>query len=108
MPATGNVVLVPFWNVTSTVSPTRRSRSFAGSWWTRMPPFGQALVAALDDVDVDELLEGEGSTAPMAFCSPSMSAICAAHGGDRRHLRHLFSVSATVGGSPWNDSSVMM
>ena len=28
----------PFWNVTSTGSPTCRSRSFAGSLWTMMPP----------------------------------------------------------------------
>ena len=56
-PTTVSVRSTPFWNVTSTVSPTSRSRSSAGSLCTINPSSSSAVEAAGRDVEVDELGE---------------------------------------------------
>ena len=85
----GRVSSTPFWNVTSTGSPTCRSRSFAGSLWTMMPPSAMPWKLALDDVDVDELLEGERVDGADRLGVAVDLGLAAAHGGHRGELGEL-------------------
>ena len=59
IPATGRSSSAPFWNVIATLSPTAKSRSSARVLVDEHAAVGDALVAALDDIQVEQLLHGE-------------------------------------------------
>ena len=106
MPATRRSSVVPFWNVTGTVSPTDEAELLGRVVVDQDAAVGEVGVAAVAQVEVDELLDDARLDGADARWDPPISAWVMRIGLTAATSGTPISASATPGGRPWNDSSV--